>query len=78
MTSEISPRWSFAGAAWPWVRHTIIPLLAGAMVAVLEVIQTGVWDEKAMVNAFVTAVVAGLIRVVQVFSGVQNVDELKN
>lgn len=68
--SEIttSPRWSLN---WSGIksalRHTIMPILAGAAVAALQAIQVGTFNLAQAKTAFVTAVIAGVIRLLQVF-----------
>lgn len=46
-------------------RHTVIPLVSGAAVAGLEVVQTGGFQPKQMQTAAITALIAGVIRFLQ-------------
>ena len=47
------------------VRHTALPLLAGAGVAALQAAQAGSFDMTTLKGAAVTSVLAGVIRLLQ-------------
>ena len=47
------------------LRHTIIPLVAGGAIAGLEALQVGGFNVEQVKTAVISAVVAGLIRLLQ-------------
>ena len=47
------------------VRHTVIPLVSGAAMAGLEAVQVGSFQPQQAKTAVVTALIAGVIRLLQ-------------
>lgn len=50
---------------WSAVRHTVIPLIAGAGIAVLETVQSGTADWQTAQTAATTSIIAGVMRLLQ-------------
>lgn len=51
------------------VRHTVYPVIAGGAVAVLDTVQSGQFSYQTAKTAAVTAVVAGVIRLLKQWVG---------
>jgi len=62
----MSDRWSFPNGndVKSALRHVVIPVIAGGVVAATEIAQAGAMDPKILWHTFVTAVVAGGIRLI--------------
>ena len=73
MATEISPAMSWKGSFKTTIRHTIMPLIAGAAMAALQSAQEGKFDLAQMKTAAVTALIAGIIRWLQFFATEQKV-----
>ena len=73
--SEISPKMSWKGSLKTTIRHTIMPLIAGAAMAALQSVQEGKFDLGQMKTAAVTALIAGVVRWLQFFATEQQVPQ---
>lgn len=65
-----------ASKKWNWdkkdvisaVRHTLVPLVAGGIVAALESAQSGEFTMEQMKGAAITAILAGVLRLLHRFT----------
>jgi len=51
------------------LRHMVFPLIAGGIMAALQTAQSGAFDMAAMKSAAITSIIAGIVRLLQVFVG---------
>jgi len=68
-----SPRFSFRGAFKTTVRHTVLPIVAGAAAAAIDTMQSGSISPGAMVTAAKIAGLAGVARWLHFFCTNQEV-----